>query len=284
MSHATLSGPDGLFTVSRAPRFLHESGKVGWEGAYFTDLFAASSGAVDHRHERHCLQRSVVPFKLREARGSWTVVPAGANLWQPGQEQRHEWEGGGGRQFLFLSLPRAEEIADGRSLQGVDGSHRGPCGSPLVGLILDAMVSDLAQGSPAGALVGDSLIVALFSHLLGAVNARAAQQGLTRSARDRVVEYIDAHLSEAVTLREMAQVASLGERQFCRAFRASIGESPHQYLLGQRVERAKSLILKGDSLADVALQSGFSDQSQLTRTFTRRLGVSPATYRAVARA
>jgi AraC-like DNA-binding protein len=69
-------------------------------------------------------------------------------------------------------------------------------------------------------------------------------------------------------------------RQFCRAFRASTGDSPHQYLLNQRVERAKALIGAGRALSEVALDSGFADQSQLTRTFVQRVGITPAAYRA----
>src|SRR5438445_8673034 len=114
MSHTPLSGPDGLFTVSSAPRFLYDSSAVGLQGAFFTDLHAARTGVVDHGHERYCITRNAVPFKLRELRGgSWRVMPTGANLWRPGEEQRQEWDGGGGRQFLFLTPTRAEEIADG---------------------------------------------------------------------------------------------------------------------------------------------------------------------------
>jgi transcriptional regulator GlxA family with amidase domain len=80
-------------------------------------------------------------------------------------------------------------------------------------------------------------------------------------------------------LADLAAEAGLGVRQFCRAFRATIATSPHQYLLGQRVERARRLMAAGSSLAEVALLCGFADQSALTRYFTRHIGLSSASYR-----
>ncbi|MEO8804702.1 MAG: helix-turn-helix transcriptional regulator [Burkholderiaceae bacterium] len=73
--------------------------------------------------------------------------------------------------------------------------------------------------------------------------------------------------------------AGLGIRQFTRAFRDATGRSPHQYLLHRRVEQAKALIREGLPLADVAIQCGFSDQSQLTRTFVAQLGTTPGRFR-----
>jgi AraC family transcriptional regulator len=65
-----------------------------------------------------------------------------------------------------------------------------------------------------------------------------------------------------------------------RAFKTAVGQSPHRYVLGRRVERAKTLLRNTDSpVADVALSSGFSSQSHLSNWFLRMMGVSPAAYR-----
>ncbi len=97
----------------------------------------------------------------------------------------------------------------------------------------------------------------------------------------RVVrEHIMAHLSGRLSVRDLASVARLSHRHFARAFKASFGLAPHAFVMGRRVERAKELILdSGLPLSEVALACGFSDQSHLTRLFSRVEGVTPAAWR-----
>jgi AraC family transcriptional regulator len=108
-------------------------------------------------------------------------------------------------------------------------------------------------------------------------NAKAG--GLVSAARRRVLERIEHDIDQPLTLDALAAEAGLGVRQFCRAFRASTGASPHQFVLERRIARAQTLIAAGGVLAEVALQCGFADQSQLTRSFSRCVGLTPAAYR-----
>lgn len=284
MAHAPLPGPSGLFTVTAQPRFGVDSSAVGWSGAYFTDLQAAVRGTVDHCHARFSVQQSAVPLQIRELRAdaSWTTWAPGVSAWSPGDEQRFEWRGGGNRQFLFLDGAMVEEILDGPVAARM--SRRGLAevnASPLAATLLRALVLDLQDGSPGGTLVGDSLIVALVAHLWGSATARRVASGLSPAAFKRVLAHIEERLDTPVSLAELAELARMSVRHFCRAFRASMGCSPHQYLLRQRVERAKSLIARRDmALCDVAQAAGFADQSQLTRTFRKQVGITPAGYRA----
>jgi AraC family transcriptional regulator len=284
MAHAPLPGPDGLFTVTVPPRFGVDSSGVGWRGAFFTDLQAAPQGTVDHCHARFSVQQSAVPIQIRELRAgaAWTTATPGVGVWRPGDEQRFEWRGGGNRQFLFVDPAMVEQILDGAAAPRA--SRRGPAevvASPLAATLIQALVHDLQDGSPAGALVGDSLIVALVAHLWGRGPERGVASGLPAAACKRVLAYIDERLDTPVSLAELAELARMSVRHFCRAFRASMGCSPHQYLLRQRVERAKSLIATRDmALCDIAQAAGFTDQSQLTRTFRKHMGITPAGYRA----
>ncbi len=285
MHHHPLPGPDGLFNVSRSPRFVADSSAVGWNGAFFTDLQAAQEGTVDHGHTRFCIQHWSVPFRTRELRrdAAWTTVNPGLGIWQPGDEQRFDWHGGGSRQFLFVESTRVEQILEGpaglRRLR-----HNEGVASPVAEMILRALVCDLHEGSPAGALVGDGLIVALLAHLRGAgPELRSGSGGLAPAVCKRVQAYMDERQACPVTLAELAGLARTSVRHFCRAFRASTGYSPHQYLLHQRVERAKTLLAQGKMpLCDIAQSVGFADQSQFTRTFRRHAGITPAAYRATA--
>ena len=79
----------------------------------------------------------------------------------------------------------------------------------------------------------------------------------------------------------MAGVCGRSTEYFVRVFKATAGVSPYQYVLNLRIERAKALLgVEGASIADVALQCGFSHQEHLTRMFRRFTGVTPGRYRA----
>ncbi|MEG4942592.1 helix-turn-helix transcriptional regulator [Microcoleus sp. F4-D5] len=78
--------------------------------------------------------------------------------------------------------------------------------------------------------------------------------------------------------KELAGIAQLSPYYFSRAFKQSVGISPHQYVIQQRVERAKQLLLQGNmSLYEIAIACGFTHQSHLTRHFKRLTGVTPKT-------
>jgi len=282
MPVAPLTEHPGLYTVSVLPRFMLGSERVGWQGTYFTDIAGAPAGTVNHGHERYCIQRCLHPVLRRSLRGgSWREVPAGFAVWQAGDECRFHWRQGGRSQFLFIAPALAEAVLERVPRRLVGRGDRDPLRSRVVELIFDALQADLSQGSPAGPLVGESLIAALLVQLTE--SAQPPPSPLAVPARERAVELMEARLAEPIALEELATAAGVGVRQFSRAFRAATGQSAYQYLLQRRVEHAKGLIAKGLALADVAQQCGFVDQSQLTRTFTRRVGTTPGRYRALIR-
>lgn len=277
MNIAPLPGPHGLYSVSVMPRFLFDSRNVGWQGAYFTDIDGAPEGTVDHGHTRYCIQRSL-HHEERRTLGArdWHGFVAGVSVWRAGDEQRFDWRRGGRSQFLFVEPEVAESvIGHARALPQV--GQRQPARSRMLEMLFDALQTDLVQGSPAGALVGDSLIAALLAQLDGMPAPR-----LLKSAPQvcrRAIDLIEARFAEPLGLQTLSEAAGVGSRQLCRAFQAAIGMSPHQYLLRCRTEEAKRLITRGMALADVALHCGFADQSQLTRTFVRHVGTTPGRYR-----
>lgn len=94
----------------------------------------------------------------------------------------------------------------------------------------------------------------------------------------QVIEYIHAHFLEDVTLEELAQVACLSKTYLIRAFRNLMGISPYSYLVQVRLNRARILLRMGQPISQVALETGFADQSHFTRYFRRALGVTPGQY------
>jgi AraC-like DNA-binding protein len=98
----------------------------------------------------------------------------------------------------------------------------------------------------------------------------------------RVREYLHSMYPRQVSIDDLAQAAGVSGTHVIRAFSAETGMPPHAYLVSLRVERAKALLRQGRSVAEAALETGFYDQSQLTRHFKRLTGVTPALFAAQA--
>lgn len=97
-----------------------------------------------------------------------------------------------------------------------------------------------------------------------------------------VCNHIADRLAYRITIQELAAIAHLSASHFTRAFKASVGCPPHSFILQQRIERAKELMLQtSEPLCQIALICGLSDQSHLSRTFRMHEGCSPAAWRRV---
>jgi AraC family transcriptional regulator len=88
------------------------------------------------------------------------------------------------------------------------------------------------------------------------------------------------NLDGSVRLSELARECGLSVSHFTRAFRKSFGMSPYRWLLERRIDHAKVLLVTGDlPIANIAMQSGFSDQAAFTRVFGRIVGNSPSRWK-----
>ena len=104
--------------------------------------------------------------------------------------------------------------------------------------------------------------------------------GLPPGAIRRVNDYVETHLSESVDLAELAGVAGLSVFHFARQFKQSAGVTPHHYLVQKRVERAQEMLASTNlSLSEIALATGFADQSHFARHFRQMLGITPGQFR-----
>ncbi|WP_262028054.1 helix-turn-helix transcriptional regulator [Microvirga sp. Mcv34] len=105
-------------------------------------------------------------------------------------------------------------------------------------------------------------------------------KGLSKWRLSRVDRYIREHLHRNITLPELALAAGLSRMHFAKQFKAAMGRRPHDYVLGKRIELAKSLMLNPDvPLVDVAMNSGFQSQSHFTTVFRRLVGETPHRWR-----
>ena len=109
--------------------------------------------------------------------------------------------------------------------------------------------------------------------------ARRSYQ-LSEQQLRRVRAFIEAHLETDIRLEAMAAACGISPDYFLRMFKTTVGVSPYQFVINQRVERAKQLLSDDSvSLAEIALRCGFSHQEHLTRMFRRFTGVTPGRYR-----
>jgi AraC-like DNA-binding protein len=102
----------------------------------------------------------------------------------------------------------------------------------------------------------------------------AARLGVARARR-----HLEERFDERVRLGELARVAHLSPHYLNRVFREQVGVPPHRYQLGLRVDRAKTLLAGGASIATTAASVGFADQAHLNRHFRRHVGLPPGAYR-----
>jgi AraC family transcriptional regulator len=110
--------------------------------------------------------------------------------------------------------------------------------------------------------------------------ARPLRGGLPAWQQKRVVEFIETHLAEEISLAALAELAELSLFHFARAFTQSFGVPPHRYHMARRMDRARSLLQKPAlSVTQIGIQIGFRETSSFTKAFRRFTGLTPTEYR-----
>lgn len=150
-----------------------------------------------------------------------------------------------------------------------------------IGMLL---LAELKQENLGGRLYIESLANVLAVHLLrqyAAVKPHLPiyEGGLPERQVLHILEYIHEHLDQDIKLADLAQLLGMSQFHFSHLFKQSIGTSPYQYLLQQRVERAKQLLKTERSIMDIALECGFNSHSHLSKQFRQITGITPTAYR-----
>jgi AraC-like DNA-binding protein len=190
---------------------------------------------------------------------------------------------------LFFYLPRAalDLIADDADASRIGDLDHQPVGfedNPISGLGR-LLLPALSHRDQMNQLFVDHLLLAVGIHIAQTYGGMRplsppVRGGLAAWQVRRATEILSANLDGRVPLKELARECRLSVSHFSRAFRRSMGVAPHSWLLARRVEVAKEKLRDGRlTLLDVALACGFSDQSHLTRVFTRMVGASPGAWR-----
>ena len=194
---------------------------------------------------------------------------------------------------LHIHLPASQFVSNSLGIETTDSRiglrYETAFEDPLLAEIAHAVASELRSPTAAGGLLIDSLATCMSARLIqqytdassASAPSRLIGEGLDQRRLLRVLDPVEANLEGRITINSMASVACLSRYHFSRAFKKATGQSPHRYVSGRRLERAKTLLSMGDrSLVDIALALNFSSQANFTRAFTKATGQAPGQFRA----
>ncbi|WFB06031.1 AraC family transcriptional regulator [Streptomyces sp. LX-29] len=180
----------------------------------------------------------------------------------------------------WLEKLAAEEGAEG----GFELAPRFHFTDPLLTMLVERLVTEFERPGAPDALYTESLVQAAAALVMRACGSTAGpperEGGLPPRRLAEVLDFIHANLASRIRLADLAGVAGVSASHFTRAFKASVGESPHRYVTQLRLERARrALLTTNRPIADIALEHGFADQSHLTRMMRRHTGTTPGLLR-----
>lgn len=228
------------------------------------------------------------PLARWHARGSWHTAQ-----WRPGLMTL--WDRDYPLDQVSFSTPYEAlliELDDTKHVEWVhDDFDRKPHLRPHVmtedahaRFLAQSMQQEIAGGCKSGRLYSQSLSLALMSYIWGRYACEpppslCTPSGLSSSRLRLLHGFIQDNLSNDITLNDLAALAQLSARQLLRNFKQATGLSPHQYMLRERIEKAKAMLAADEqSVTEIALSLGFSSQSHFTDTFRKQTGTSPRRF------
>lgn len=265
----------------------------GVQFAFATERIAQPTQWSVH-HDRHTLIVHLDGAMRRlETRidgvGRLRAPAAVGDLWLIPAGRRYQGEARGG------AIAYAELTIDPARYPGLRDTPAGGTGlaarmkhhDPLVHALAARLAQLSGESDDLAAMLCEALSQSLCLHLLREHGAAAPPRPLrelsprlSEPQRQRVEDYIQAHLDQPIRLAALAALTGLSTHRLLIAFRASFGATPIQYVLGQRLQRVCTRLRRGDDdITTIAIGSGFSSHSHLSAVFKRQYGITPSEYR-----
>lgn len=275
---------------SRSP--LLNSLAAGWNGIYFAYDYQPPGETPEVFSKQHGIAIFTdVPTPIQAERklggrfrreqvvqGNILITPANVG-------SRAQWNGAGGVILLgFEPSVFAHAVYEAIDLDRVELLPHFSTPDPLVHQMGLAIKMALENHGPRSRLYVETMANALIVHLLQHYAAqrlvlRDYSGGLPKQKLQQVIDYVKAHLGQNLSLEELAALAQMSSHYFSQLFKQSAGITLHQYVIRCRIEQAQTLLQTGElTIAEVAKDVGFVDQSHLHRYFKRLLGITPKTF------
>ncbi|MBW4550715.1 MAG: AraC family transcriptional regulator [Aphanocapsa sp. GSE-SYN-MK-11-07L] len=241
----------------------------------------------EHLHKMHILTMVTSSTPINQAiDGQSQQCTSGHNnafILPAGALHRCDWRRD--IEFMFVGFDPQVFAEIGQEVTNPDRieliPHFATLEDPLLQGILLTLKQEIETEGLNTQLFVDQLKTTLVMHLVRNYGARKIQvatyhDGLPSYKLSQAIDYIEAHLDRNLELADLAQQTGISPFYFSRLFKQSLGITPHQYVIRQRVERARQLIQRGElGLAEIALECGFANQGHLNRHFKRLTGVTP---------
>jgi AraC-like DNA-binding protein len=217
------------------------------------------------------------------ARAGQGGIPAGESfkVVVPGTRVSGKWQAGGQVDIMSLVLAPTPE------LDWLAGAGRGLAAqaeaiAPFVIATMRAISENFALDKGFGRLFAETATASLLYHARLRIGGNAGRRyGMPgRAEIAAALDFIHDHFREPISLGDMVAATALSSARFIQTFKRVTGITPHQYVMRLRLARAKDLLVRSDlTLAQIAVDSGFYDQSHLTMNFSKATGLTPAKFR-----
>lgn len=271
---------------------LLSSHKQGWNGINVEYHRQPAHETPEHFHTQHVIAIATKCnlFKAeRKLNGHFhsSCMDSGGIFLVPANVEHKAWMHGEA-EYVALSLEpelitrAAYESVDADCVEIVPQHHIHDSLIQSIGL---ALLSELESDGMCNRLYAASAANLLAVHLLQRYSTkkptiRKYKDGLTKSMLQQAVEYINDHLAEDLSLKDIANELSMSQYHFSRLFKQSTGLAPWQYVIQCRIETAKQLLaMRKLSIAAISRRLGFVTQGQFTTFFRKHTGTTPTVYR-----
>lgn len=281
---------ESIQLVSRAP--ILSSQRIGWKGLLFMHFHHPAQELPEHSMPHHLI--SIAHSRIQQesrvdgqyssyarSNGDIGIAPAHAATWI-------RWDRPVEFSVLTLCPGFVKQVASEFSNPDrLELISQGAIADPLIYQIGLSLKADIEAGHPTGKLFGESAATMLAARLVQQHSVQSPKlklfnysDGLSRYTLKQTLDYIQAHLKRDLKIADLAKVAGMSQYYFICLFKRSMNITPHQYIIQQRIERAKQLLKNRDlTIVETALQCGFTSQSHLTNVFRKLTGITPKAYR-----
>lgn len=276
--------------LSDAP--ILSSYEAGWHGIHLAHYHQLSGEIREHYISQHIISISAKNPEVLEVISdgkSWTTSsPVKDNmiqLYPADRSYQVSWSGESEFIHCYIAPQTLAQIAyESVNPDRLELMVHFMKPDPLICQIILALKTELENNPLNSRFYAESAATFLAVHLVkhyttGQPVFQAYTGGLSPYKLRRVIDYIQAYLAEDLSLDAIATEIDMSRFYFCRLFKQSTGITPYQYLIKCRVDRAKVLLMQRKlSIADIALEVGFSNQSNFTKHFKRLVGVTPQKF------